>query len=218
MSNEMMVRNEFSVGIFADVAAFEDAQRMAKALAASTLVPKDYQGNVPNCLIAISMAMRLKIDPMMVMQNLYIVNGRPAWSSQYITAMINSSGRYKSALKFEFVGTKGKPDYGCRAWVMDGGDKLEGPTITMEMADAEGWTKKNGSKWATMPDIMMCYRAASFFGRLYCSDLLMGIMSSDEAADIPADVVEPNSVPMGFDDPEPVQVEADTVEEEGPGF
>ena len=218
MSNEMMVRNESPVGIFTDATAFETAQRMAKALAASTLVPKDYQNNVPNAMIAISMAMRLNIDPMMVMQNLYIVNGRPAWSSQYIIAMINASGRYKSALKFEFVGTKGRPDYGCRAWVMDGNDKLEGPTITMEMADAEGWTKKNGSKWATMPEVMMRYRAASFFGRLYCSDLLMGIMSNDEAADIPADVVEPNSVPMGFDDPEPGQVEADAVEEEGPGF
>ena len=64
--------------IFTGFREFEVAQRMATALASSTIVPKDYQNNPGNCLIALEMANRLKTSPMMVMQNLYVVNGRPA--------------------------------------------------------------------------------------------------------------------------------------------
>ena len=89
--------------IFSGFQEFQVAQRMAQALASSTIVPKDYQGNLGNCIIALEMANRLNTSPMMVMQNLYIVNGRPAWSSQYIVAMINASRKYKTELQLEMV-------------------------------------------------------------------------------------------------------------------
>ena len=60
----------------------------------------------------------------------------------------------------------------------------------MTMANAEGWVNKNGSKWKTMPEVMIQYRAASFFGRMNCPDMIMGIYSQEEALDmseIPAD-------------------------------
>lgn len=165
--------------IFSGSEQFELAQRMCKALSASTVVPKDYQNNIGNCLIALEMANRLKTSPLMVMQNLYIVNGRPAWSSQYIIAMINSSKKYKTELQFELTG-QGE-DMQCYAWAEDyAGHKVVGPTITMKMAKAENWVDKNGSKWKTMPEVMMRYRAASFFGRLNCPDMIMGIYSADE--------------------------------------
>ena len=87
-----------ALSVFADGASFNTALRMAQCLASSTVVPKEYHGNVGNCMIAIEMASRINTSPMMVMQNLYIVNGRPAWSSQWIIAMINSSRRYKTEL------------------------------------------------------------------------------------------------------------------------
>jgi len=118
----------------------------------------------------------------MVMQNLYIVNGRPAWSSQYIIAMINSSRKYKTELQYCF---EGKGDsLSCYAFVEDyNGHEVKGPMITMEMAKAEGWVSKNGSKWRTMPEVMIRYRAASFFGRLNCPDMIMGIYSTDEVVE-----------------------------------
>ena len=73
-----------ALSVFADGASFNTALRMAQCLASSTVVPKEYHGNVGNCMIAIEMASRINTSPMMVMQNLYIVNGRPAWSSQWI--------------------------------------------------------------------------------------------------------------------------------------
>ena len=169
--------------IFGGLREFQLAQRMANALASSTIVPKDYQGNMGNCLIALEMANRLNTSPLMVMQNLYVVNGRPAWSSQYIVAMINTSKKYKTELQYHMEGTGDK--LSCYAFAEDyNGHQVIGPTITMEMARKEGWVEKNGSKWKTMPEVMIRYRAASFFGRLNCPDMIMGIYSTDEAIEL----------------------------------
>lgn len=186
MSNEIMKQPEYSDGmsIFTNAKLFGEIGNIAKVLAQSSIIPADFHNNVPNVLIALEMAIRMKTSPMQVMQNLYVVNGRPAWSSQYIIAVINASGKYKHELKFDVTG-KDKT-LACYAWTTTkDGDKLVGPTITWAMAEAEGWTTKNGSKWKTMPDVIIRYRAASFFGRLYCSDLIMGIYAEEEAATVP---------------------------------
>lgn len=173
------------LNVFSDAQNFETALRMADCLSKSTIVPKDYQNNSGNCMIAIEMASRIDTSPMMVMQNLYIVNGRPAWSSQWIIAMINSSRRYKTELQFTFGNDEKDGGLSCQAWAEDyAGHKVVGPKITMNMAVAEGWTTKNGSKWKTMPQVMIQYRAASFFGRMNCPDMIMGIYSKDEVTDM----------------------------------
>lgn len=171
--------NIVSTNIWSSSDAFNVAARMAKALSESTIVPKAYQGNAGNCIIAIEMANRLNTSPMMVMQNLYIVNGNPSWSSQYIIAMINNSKRYQTELQFDMSGSGDA--LACTAFaIAHDGRKVEGPKITMELAKKEGWIGKNGSKWKTMPEVMIRYRAASFFGRINCPDLVMGLYSTDE--------------------------------------
>ena len=62
----------------------------------------------------------------------------------------------------------------------------------MDMAKAEGWVDKSGSKWKTMPELMMRYRAAAFFGRLYAPEITMGMHSVEEIVDIQHE--EPNAV------------------------
>jgi len=170
--------------IYSKKSSFDLALRMANAFAASSIVPKDYQGNPSNCLIALEMAGRIGTAPMMVMQNLYIVSGRPAWSSQFIIAMINNSRKYKTEIQYDIKGSG--DDLECTAYAIDHNNrKVSGPTITMKMAKAEGWLGRNGSKWQTMPEVMIRYRAVSFFGRLNCPDLIMGIYSADEVIDLP---------------------------------
>jgi len=205
---------------------FDQLQRVAKALCASTLVPAQYRAftevksygkvtghtpnpaGLPNCVVALNMAMRMGADPLMVMQNLYVIEGRPSWSSQFIIAAINSCGRF-SPLRFD-ISEPGKEEVvkykavvwkndkkteeqrettiqhrTCRAWVIEKetGDRLDGPTVSMQMAIDEGWLTKNGSKWQTMPEIMLRYRAASLFGRLYAPELLMGLQTQEEVHD-----------------------------------
>lgn len=198
--------NDFATSIWSNGESFNVAARMAKALSESTIVPRAYQNNPGNCIIALDMANRLHTGPLLIMQNLYIVNGNPAWSSQYIIAMINNSKRYKTELQFEMSG-KGD-SLACKAFATTADDRrVEGPLITMELAKNEGWTSKNGSKWKTMPEVMIRYRAASFFGRLNCPDLVMGMYSADEvregATDSPRDItssVKETEKPKSVDD------------------
>lgn len=183
MSNELVKTEEQTNSIsnmFMDIRAFEVASRMANALSKSTIVPKEYQNNASNVLIAIEVASRLKTSPLMIMQNLFVINGRPSWSSNFLSAMVNGSGKFKTNILYEMV-NESKPDMKCRAYVKDNNnDILYGPWITMDMAKKEGWVDKSGSKWKTMPEVMIRYRAASFFSRLHCSDLTMGFYTKEE--------------------------------------
>lgn len=170
---------------------FEVAQRKAKALASSTIVPDTYRNNIGNCIIALEMAERMGTPPLMVMQNLYIVHGNPAWSSKYLVGCINASKRF-TTLRYEFKGEEDTPQYGCRCYAYELSDKerkepLYGDWITIDMANKEGWTKKSGSKWLTMPNQMLRYRAAAFWQRVYCPEISMGLLTAEEADDIAVD-------------------------------
>lgn len=188
--NELKVIEADQMQAFGNVKDFEAALRMANALASSTIVPVAYQKSPGNCLIAVDMAMRMKMPPLVIMQNLHVIQGRPSFSAAFIVGLINNSRRYKSPIKYELSG-KGDA-MACYCWAVDqDGDRIEGPTITMEMAKKEGWTDKNGSKWKTMPELMIRYRAASFFGRLYCPDIIMGLYSSEEVYDMDEPVYDP---------------------------
>ena len=170
------------------VQQFEVMQRMGKMYASSTIIPDTYRGNIGNCIIALDMAMRMGANPLMLMQNLYIVHGNPAFSSKFLIATINASGKF-SPLRYEFRGKEGSKDYACRCVAYEIHDKehsepLAGDWITMEMADKEGWSKKAGSKWLTMPNQMLRYRAAAFWQRVYCPEISMGLMTKEEMDDI----------------------------------
>ena len=166
---------------FDNVNAFEDAQRIANLLCQSSIVPMNFQGrsNFGNCVIALEMSRRLGMSVLAVMQGMYVVKGRPAWSAQFITSAINCSKLF-TRLQFETEGEGNS--LRCRAWAFERatGKKLLGTWITMDMAQKEGWSTKDGSKWRTMPDQMIRYRTAAFFGRLYCPDILMGLYAPDE--------------------------------------
>jgi hypothetical protein len=167
---------------------FALAQRKAQIYAKSSLVPKEYQKCVGNVLIAQNMAKRMGADTLMVMQNLYVVHGRPAWSSQFLIASFNSCGRF-SAIRYRCFGTAGEPESGCQAYCteLSTGEVIEGPRITWEMAQAEGWVNKKGSKWKTMPEQMFRYRAAAFLIRTTAPEIGMGLLTTDEAEDLVVD-------------------------------
>lgn len=183
------------VAVFAGGEQFETAQRMAQALAQSDMVPVAYKGKIANCLVALELANRTGSSVLVVMQNLNVIHGRPGWNSQYIIAAINSSKRF-TPLKYKIlelgektVGQVKIKDKSCVAYAADieTYEIIEGPPVTMEMAVREGWYGKSGSKWQTMPDLMLRYRAATFFGRLYCPDILLGMQTEDEARDVGPD-------------------------------
>lgn len=171
---------------------FETAQRMAKSLAESDMVPQSYKGKLANCLVALEIAHRTGSSVLAVMQHLNVIHGKPSWSSQFVIAAINSCGRFEP-LRFE-IKKPGKKtvkgitfdDIICEAVTTDKitGEKIVGPPASVEIAILEGWYQKAGSKWQTMPEVMCRYRAATFFGRLYCPEVLLGMQSDDESRDV----------------------------------
>ncbi len=167
-----------------DSKSFDLIQRVAKCMAMSTLVPKAFQNNLPNCIIALNMAGRMNADPLMVCQNLYVVHGTPAWSAQFLIATFNKSGKF-SSIRYDFFGAEGQDDWGCRAKAteLSTGELLTGPLVTIALAKKEGWYQKGGSKWQTMPEQMLRYRAAAWFVRTIAPEIAMGLQTAEEMRD-----------------------------------
>jgi len=185
MTTEITKTNiEGESSIYQSTQSFEFAQRQAKSLCESNLVPTGYQGQkgLSNCLVALEMSKRMNLSPLTVMQNLNIIHGKPSWSAQFISSQIMGCGRFKN---FDYVVT-GKDDslsVQCQAIRLEDNKLIKGTAVSMNMARQEGWTAKN-KKYQSMPELMLRNRAATFFGRQYIPDLLLGVQTSEEVVDI----------------------------------
>lgn len=167
---------------------------MAGMLAKSTIVPITYQNRPENCFIALDMASRMGISPLVVMQNLYVIQGKPSFSGSAIASMIKSNPMFKN-VELNYVGQEGTDSWGAyvTAENVNSGKVLKGGTVTIAISKKEGWYQKAGSKWQTMPEIMLAYRAYAWFGRVYCPELLMGMQSTEEVVDVHGGGVQKDS-------------------------
>lgn len=167
------------LGAFANGEQFQMAMQAAEMLATSRMVPTTYQNNPGSCFIALNTALRLRMDPLMIMQNLYVVQGRPSWSGQFAIALVNICPKFELTW-FEF---RNGEDFqaGVRMCAqLKTGQHVYGTWVTPEMVKAEGW----GKKWQTMPEQMYKYRAAAFFARTNCPEALLGLSVEGEAEDM----------------------------------
>lgn len=175
------IDNESS--IYQSQNSFEFAQRQAKSLCESNLVPQSYQGQkgLPNCLVALEMSKRMNLSPLTVMQNLNIIHGTPSWSAQFISSQILGCGRFTN---FDYIvsGQGETLEVQCIAKRVEDQKIVKGTPVSMKMARLEGWTRN--SKYQSMPELMLRNRAATFFGRQYIPDLLLGVQTSEEVVDI----------------------------------
>jgi len=183
------------LNMFANKESFNTGYTMAKVLAESTIVPPTFKGNIGNAMIAIDMAQRMHTNPLMVMQNLYLVYNQPAWSAKFLIACINASGLFATPLRYEFVGEKGKDDWGCYAFAIDKqGEVLKGSIVTMGIARASGWLTKKDSMWQKEPEQMLRYRAATRFQTAYCPEISCGLAIKEEIEDAHCTEVTPDNV------------------------
>lgn len=168
-----------------DSKLMSSAWKMANMIANTTLVPQSYKGNAGNCLIAIDIANRMGLSPIMVMQNSQCVSNNFTWKGSACKGLIDNCGRFKKT-RYVFVGEKDTDSWGCylEAFDTETNETVKGAVVTIKMAKDEGWYSKSGSKWKTMPEIMMQYRSATFFARAYCPQALMGFYTTDEMIDI----------------------------------
>ena len=209
MSNQLqVVQQSQPLSAFSSENAFVSVQRMAKALASSTLVPDAYRGeaNLGNCIIALELSQRIGASVMAVMQSMVPIHGKPTWSAAFLIATVNSCGRF-SPMRFRWVGKENADEWGCRAYAVEreGNLELVGALVTIAMAKAEGWYTKNGSKWKTMPEQMLQYRAAAFWTRAYAPEIALGMHTAEEIHDTPEaqQVVKPVVMDVTPTPPEP---------------
>lgn len=167
-----------------------------------------------NCMIAVDISTRIGASTLMVMQNLTIIYGKPSWSSKFLIGTVNTCGRFEALkFRKEVDGMVGKVEYTDYSWnpqtrkkepiikVFDGtkipnmtcvaytvekgsDEVLESPKIDIRMAIVEGWYTKAGSKWKTMPELMLMYRAGSMWTNTHAPELSLGMKTTEEVIDI----------------------------------
>ena len=176
-----------SESIYTSTQAFNNLFKIGNVLSKTQLVPDNYRNKPEDCTIAIDIANRSGMSPLSVMQNLYVVKGKPQWSGQACIAMIRASKEFEH-VKLVMVGERGTDDWGCYFKAVDksDGEVVTGTLVTIKMAKDEGWYDKPGSKWKSMPEQMLQYRAASFFARVHMPNTLMGFHVEGEVEDISA--------------------------------
>lgn len=198
MDNEMIVKpaetavalatdsaKNVGLNVWNDKEQFNQTLRAAQMLSQTSIIPQPYQGKPQDCFVALEMANRMGLSPMVVMQNMYVVKGKPSWAGQACITLINSCGKYKDVHPV-YTGERGTDTRGCyfSAVRVSDGEKVEGTEVTIQMAKAEGWT--SNSKWRNMPEQMLAYRAAAFFARIHCPEALMGAQTVEEVQDVTA--------------------------------
>lgn len=153
------------------------------------MVPQSYKGNVAACAVACNMAARMCMDPTFVMQNLYVVRGNPSWSGKSCKALIDNSGQFAGRTRYRMEGQEGTDSWGCRLIGVDKatGEKIEGPKVTVKMAKDSGWWDKPNSFWPKMTEMMLKYRAAAYFARAECPEVLMGANVDFESYEAPTE-------------------------------
>lgn len=165
-----------------DKGTFEQAQRAANLFANSQIVPKHFQGKVADCFIGICIAQRMQEDPLMVLQNMFLVSGTPGWKTQYMIARANASGVFKGRITWKTEGAGDNMKVTASAVLADTGETVSA-SADMKMAKTEGWTKN--PKYQSMPEHMLRFRSAAFLIRLYAPEVMLGYQTAEELETAP---------------------------------
>lgn len=169
----------------------DKAYKFANIFAKSDIVPAHYRGKPENTFIAVQTAYRMNLDPMLIMQNTYVVSGKLGMNSTFAISLANSSGIFDSGIRYKLEGSGDTLKVTAYAKVKATGEEIS-YTIAMSEALAEGWTKN--SKYKTLPELMLRYRAAVFLIRTHVPEVLNGMHMVEELEDMYIKTVEEESI------------------------
>ena len=158
---------------------FEQALTFSKHLASSDMVPKDFKGRPENCLIAMQWGAELGLKPLQAIQNIAVINGRPALWGDAVIALVRGSALCEFVIEDD-DGTKAT----CR--VKRRGEPEQSRAFSMEDAKSAGLLSKQGP-WTQYPKRMRQLRARAFALRDVFPDVLRGMPVVEELQDMPAE-------------------------------
>lgn len=166
---------------------FNLMQREAKLFATSPLIPAHLRHGGPdqamaNCYIALKLARTMGEDPLVVLQNIHIVNGKAGFAAQYMVARANAAGIFHGRIDWR-IDRSDPQNLSVTAFATLKGTWQEvSVTCDMRMAKAEQWTKN--PKYQSMPEVMLRYRSAAFLVRFYAPDVMLGYHTTEEVEDL----------------------------------
>lgn len=181
-SNKIVIHGN-DMSLYTDTGKFEHLWRVATAFSRSTMLPNGYSKSPENCLLAIDMAMQVGMHPLQFMQATNVINGKLGFSGQYVIALINNKQRFQSDINFEYSGDVKTQDFSCTAWAMDKSGVRKEFTISVREAMKVGKASSNPN-WSAIPRLMITYRAAAYFARVHCPEILLGMQTIEELQDM----------------------------------
>ncbi|MCG3698736.1 hypothetical protein L5F42_02660 [Aliarcobacter butzleri] len=180
--NELIVLEKEEKLLELEVKRFELEQRRATALSKSAFFPNALKNDVASAVIIYDLANRMNISVMEVAQSIFIIYNKPSFETKFLVARLNDSGKIKGSLRTVISDDK-KSAY-CEATCSVTNEILKGMTYTLDIAKAEGLIDKQGSKWKTMPELMLRYRAQSNFINEFFPEIKFGCKTKEEIEDV----------------------------------
>lgn len=183
----MTLANQIAKVPATDDNQFALMQREAALFASSPLIPQHLRAGgerqaMANCYIALKLARTMGEDPLVVLQNIHVVNGKAGFATQYMIARANAAGIFHGRIDWRIDNSDPQNlSVTAYATLKDTGQEVS-VTCDMRMAVAEGWTKN--PKYKSMPEVMLRYRSAAFLVRFYAPDVMLGYQTSDEVEDV----------------------------------
>lgn len=157
--------------------SIDEAIRMAEIMSKANIVPKDYQGNPANILVAIQWGAEIGLPPLQAMQNIAVINGRPSVWGDAVIALVRGSGLLESI-------QEDISDSSATCTVKRRGEGATARTFTMDDAKKAGLAGKQGP-WSQYPKRMLQMRARAWALRDVFPDILRGVFVAEEAQDMP---------------------------------
>jgi len=161
----------------------EKAYKFSQIMAKSDIIPAHYRNKPENVFVAIQTAYRMDLDPMLVMQNTFVISGKLGMNSTFAISLANSSGLFEGGIRYKIVGEGNELRVTAYATLKSNNEKIS-YTIGMKEAIAENWTKN--PKYKTLPELMLRYRAATLLIRTHVPEVINGMYMVEEIQDVQA--------------------------------
>ena len=160
---------------------FEHYFRIANMMAKSEMVPKGYKDKPQDVLIAMEMGRALHLSPLAAIQNIAVINGKPALYGDAILAVCSGHPDFENIEETPILGVGNKvTGYTCT--VKRKNRSPVSQSFTVEMATEAGLWGRQGP-WKAYPARMLQMRARAFALRDSFADALGGVRVVEEVQD-----------------------------------
>lgn len=172
---------------------FNEQMRFAEVISqAKGMLPRAYEGNPANVLVAIQYGASLGIEPMAALQNIDVIQGTPTLSAKAVAAMVRANGH-------KLWMSEDEQNMSATCTIVRNDDKEHPVTVTRDKAWAQRMGLLTKDNYKKQPTTMLMWRAVTACANRACPELFLGLGGAytadelhdmDDMAQVEATVVE----------------------------